>query len=142
MIKLDGYELIVGSSIDPQFGPVLLFGWGGQLVEVFRDRALARRMMEQTRIYKTLKGVRGRAPVSKLRGTREAEFAILISDPWQGHGLDREWLTRLVQIGRDEKLRRISADILGDNIAMQRVATKARFTLKRVDGEYRAELDL
>ena len=40
MAKLDGYELIVGSSLDPQFGPVLLFGTGGQLVEVFRDRAL------------------------------------------------------------------------------------------------------
>ena len=57
MVKLDGYELILGSSIDPQFGPVLLFGAGGQLVEVFKDRALAlpplnttlaRRMMEQT----------------------------------------------------------------------------------------------
>ena len=38
MIKLDGYELIVGSSLDPQFGPVPLFGTGGQLVEVFKDR--------------------------------------------------------------------------------------------------------
>ena len=40
MVVLDGYELIVGSSIDPQFGPVLLFGAGGQLVEVIKDRAL------------------------------------------------------------------------------------------------------
>ncbi len=72
MIKLDGYEVIIGSSIDPQFGPVLLFGMGGQLVEVFKDRALAlppltttlaRRMMEQTKIYTALKGVRGRKPV-------------------------------------------------------------------------------
>ncbi len=39
--RRDGYELILGSSIDPQFGPVLLFGTGGELVEVFRDRALA-----------------------------------------------------------------------------------------------------
>src|SRR5580698_6595895 len=31
--KLEGYELILGSSIDPQLGPVLLFGTGGQLVE-------------------------------------------------------------------------------------------------------------
>ncbi len=73
MIKLaDGYEIILGSSIDPQFGPVLLFGMGGQLVEVFKDKALslpplnttlARRMMEHTKIYNALKGVRGRKPV-------------------------------------------------------------------------------
>ncbi len=72
MEKVEGYEIILGSSLDPQFGPVLLFGAGGQLVEVFEDRALAlpplnttlaRRMMEQTRIYKALQGVRGRAPV-------------------------------------------------------------------------------
>jgi len=38
---LDGYEIILGSSVDPQFGPVLLFGSGGQLVEVQQDLALA-----------------------------------------------------------------------------------------------------
>ena len=72
MISRDGYELILGSSLDPQFGPVLLFGSGGQLVEVYRDRALALppltstlalRMMEQTRIFTALKGARGRPPV-------------------------------------------------------------------------------
>ena len=73
MIKLaDGYEIILGSSIDSQFGPVLLFGMGGQLVEVFKDKALslpplnttlAKRMMERTKIYQALKGVRGRKPV-------------------------------------------------------------------------------
>jgi acetyltransferase len=72
MVRIDGYELIIGSSLDSQFGPVLLFGTGGQLVEVFKDSALAlpplnttlaRRMMEQTRIYKALQGVRGRRPV-------------------------------------------------------------------------------
>ncbi len=72
MIERYGYELIIGSSVDPQFGPVLLFGLGGQLVEVFKDKALAlppltttlaRRMMEQTKIYTALKGVRGREPV-------------------------------------------------------------------------------
>jgi len=72
MLKLEGYELIVGSSIDSQFGPVLLFGTGGQLVEVFKDRSLAlpplnttlaRRMMEQTRVFAALEGVRGRQAV-------------------------------------------------------------------------------
>jgi len=70
--KLDGYEIILGSSIDPQLGPVLLFGTGGQLVEVYKDRALAlppltatlaRHQMEQTKIFKALKGVRGRKSV-------------------------------------------------------------------------------
>ena len=73
MVKLDGYELILGSSVDQQFGPVILFGSGGQLVEVYRDRALAlpplnttlaQRMMEQTKIFTALKGVRGRKPVN------------------------------------------------------------------------------
>ncbi|MBE9189787.1 bifunctional acetate--CoA ligase family protein/GNAT family N-acetyltransferase [Gloeocapsopsis crepidinum LEGE 06123] len=72
MVSTDGYELIIGSSLDLHFGPVLLFGSGGQLVEVFQDRAialpplnttLARRMMEQTRIYKALLGLRGRQPI-------------------------------------------------------------------------------
>jgi acetyltransferase len=73
MIRREGYELILGSSIDAQFGPVILFGSGGVMVEVYRDHALAlpplnttlaQRMMEQTRIFSALQGVRGRKPVN------------------------------------------------------------------------------
>jgi acetyltransferase len=309
----DGYELIIGESLDPQFGPVLLFGTGGQLVEVFEDRALAlpplnttlaRRMMEQTRIYKALKGVRGRPPIDlpalerllvrfsllvvdqpwiseidinpllatpgpggliavdarvilhgaemtedklpcpavrpypsqyvrpwtdkfgreflirpirpedepslarfhetlsersvslryfhamklsarisheRLRricfidydrelalvaetkaGTdgaheivgvgrlamsktgRQAEFALLISDTHQGQGLGTELLSRLIAIGRDEKLARIASDVLPENVAMQRVCRKLGFQLSRVAGDsvVRATIDL
>lgn len=82
MINWSGYELIVGSSPDPQFGPVLLFGMGGQLVEVFKDRALAlpplntslaRRLIDETRIGEALRGVRGRRPVD-----REVLAALLV----------------------------------------------------------------
>jgi acetyltransferase len=311
MISLDGYEIIIGSSLDPQFGPVLLFGTGGQLVEVFRDRALgfpplnttlARRMMERTRIYKALKGVRGRKPVdldaleqlmirfsqlvaeqrwikeidinpllasperlialdarivlhgpdmtedklpglairpypiqyvqpwtmknglqilirpirpedepsmvkfhatlsersvymryfnqlnlsqrvaherlaricfidydremalvadhrdletkehdilavgrlSKLRGTDEAEFAILVADRYQGRGLGKELLSRLLQVGRDEKLRCISGNILIDNLDMQHICEKLGFRLTRSSDSrtVRAEIEL
>ncbi|MDY7008276.1 MAG: bifunctional acetate--CoA ligase family protein/GNAT family N-acetyltransferase [Cyanobacteriota bacterium] len=299
MLSLDlGYELIIGSSIDPQFGPVLLFGTGGQLVEVFKDRAialpplnttLARRMIEQTKIYQALKGVRGRKAVdtaaleklmvkfsqlvveqpwieeidinpllasserlialdarvvlhdknvgveklpspairpyptqyikpwqmkngaevtirpirpedeplivqfhktlseesvylryfnflklsrriaherltricfidynremalvvdyknpetgnheilgvgrlSKSHGVNEAEFAMLVSDPYQRQGLGTELLLRLVQIGRDEQLEGIVATILTENTAMQRVCEKVGFELQR-----------
>jgi acetyltransferase len=311
MIALDGCELILGSSIDPQFGPVLLFGAGGQLVEVFQDRALgvpplnatlARRLMERTKIFAALQGVRGRKSVdlaaldsllvrfsqlvsaqpwiaeidinpliasherllaldarvvlhppgtreenlprpairpyparyaapwklrdgtlvvlrpirpedepllvkfhqtlsdrsvyrryftplkldarvaharlsrscfidydremvlvaerrgadshkpeilgvgrlSKLHGANEAEFALTISDQWQHHGLGTQLLKQLVQVGRDEKLARITATMLADNHEMQSVARKAGFTVERVPGgnEYRAELVL
>ena len=89
----DGYELIVGSSLDAQFGPVLVFGAGGQLVEVFKDRALAlpplnttlaRRMMEQTRIYKALEGVRGRKPVdlAALEQLLVRFSRLVVEQPW------------------------------------------------------------
>jgi acetyltransferase len=298
MIKLkDAYELIVGSSLDAQFGPVLLFGTGGQLVEVFQDRALAlpplnttlaRRMMEQTKIYKALKGVRGRKPVDlaalegllvhfsslvaeqrwikeidinpllaspdglialdarvvvhgpevsreqipqtavraypsryvspwtmkdgghvtirpirpedeplmvrfhetlsersvylryfhlmnleqrvtherltricfidydremalvavrrnpetgeseilgvgrlmKIHGTREAEIAVLISDNWQGRGLGKELLARLLVVASDDKLAHVVADILPDNRGVMRILEKLGFSLK------------
>jgi acetyltransferase len=311
MIALDGYELIIGSSLDRQFGPVLLFGAGGQLVEVFQDRALAlppltttlaRRLMERTRIFTALRGVRGRPPVdmaalehllvrfsqlvveqpwikeidinpllasperlvaldarvvlhdpavgeddlprpairpyptqyvatwtlkdgspvtirpirpedeplmvqfhqtlsehsvyfryfhmiklsqrvaherliricfndydrelalvadrqdpqtsehailavgrlSKRPGKNEAEFALLVGDPFQGQGLGSELLRRLLQVGRDERLDRIVADILPDNYAMQRICKELGFRLQhRMDeGVVEAELVL
>jgi acetyltransferase len=310
MIALDGsYELIVGSSLDVQFGPVLLFGSGGQLVEVYRDRAialpplnstLARRMMEQTKIYQALKGVRGRKAVdlpaleqllvkfsqlvveqpwireidinpllvsdermraldarivlqpreitedqlpktairpyptqyvepwtmangtpitlrpirpedepmmvefyktiseqsvylryfhlvklnrlitherltricfidydremvlvadyqnpethtrqilaagrlSKLHGLNGAEFTMLVSDSYQCLGCGTKILNKLVAIGRDEKLEKITAEILTENGAMQRVAQKVGFSLKREEDVVRAELEL
>jgi acetyltransferase len=301
MIRQSGYELILGSTTDSQLGPVLLFGAGGQLVEVFQDRALglpplnstlARRMMEQTKIYAALKGVRGRGPVPldeleqimvrfsylvaehrwikeidinpllasekslialdarvvlhpphlreeelpqpairpypveyvapwmlqdgtlvvirpirpedepllvefhhtlseqsvyqryfrpiplseriaherltrlafisyeremalvaewrdearkphiigvgrliKLRGGKEAEFAILISDEYQRLGLGTELLSRLVAIGRREGVKRITADILPDNIGMIRVSEQVGFTCRYVAEE-------
>lgn len=69
---VDGYELILGSKVDAQFGPVIVFGAGGQLVELMHDRAiglpplnrtLARRIIEQTKIARVFPGVRGRKPI-------------------------------------------------------------------------------
>jgi acetyltransferase len=310
MLSPDGsYELILGSSIDPQFGPVLLFGTGGVLVEVFKDQAialpplnttLARRMIEQTKIYQALKGVRGRKSVdlevleellvrfsqlvveqpwikeidinpmlassegftaldarillhspdttleelpkpairpypsqyvsdwqfkedftvtirpirpedeplivrfqetlseesiyfryfhliklskrtthewltricfidydremalvaeynnpetdqkeiigisrlSKSHGVNEGEFAMMVSDSYQCKGLGTELLNRLVQVGRDEKLERINAEILRENGPMQRVCQKVGFKLHRTPDIVKAHLDL
>jgi len=68
MISLKGFEIILGSSIDPQLGPVVLFGMGGSLVEVFKDSALglpplnanlAKKMLQSTKVFTALQGVRG-----------------------------------------------------------------------------------
>ena len=93
MVKQDGYEIILGSSLDGQFGPVLLFGMGGQLVEVFKDKALglpplnsvhARMMLEETKIFTALKGVRGRKSVDiKALENLMVQFSLIVADqPW------------------------------------------------------------
>ena len=88
MIRLEGYELILGSTVDSQFGPVLMFGSGGQLVEVYKDSAvglpplnstLARLLMERTKIFAAFRGIRGRQPVN-LPGLEEllVRFSYLV----------------------------------------------------------------
>ncbi|HYA03656.1 MAG TPA: acetate--CoA ligase family protein, partial [Syntrophobacteria bacterium] len=69
-----GLEVIVGMNRDPQFGPIILFGLGGVLVEVFRDVSLrhlplsredARSMLREIRGCRLLSGYRGRPPVDE-----------------------------------------------------------------------------
>ena len=61
MIRGRGYELIIGSKKDPQFGSTIIFGMGGTATELFKDvsigfpplnQVLARRLIEDTAIYK------------------------------------------------------------------------------------------
>lgn len=67
MQQTPDYELIIGAKKDDQFGPVILFGMGGVLTEVFKDASmglpplnhlLARQMIEKTKISRVLKGFR------------------------------------------------------------------------------------
>jgi acetyltransferase len=93
MIKLTGYELIIGSSTDPQFGPVILFGSGGSLVEVYKDKALglppltdtlSLHLIKKTKVYTALLGVRGQKgiDIEKLKRLL-VNFSHLISEhPW------------------------------------------------------------
>jgi acetyltransferase len=67
------FELIVGLALDPQFGPVIVFGQGGTAVEIIGDRAvalpplnaaLARELISRTRIARLLPGWRDRPPAN------------------------------------------------------------------------------
>ena len=68
--------------------------------------------------------------LSKLHGRNQAEFAILVSDLYQRRGLGAELMRRLVQIARDEKLERVTGNVLPENREMQGLARKAGFQLK------------
>ena len=86
-----GHELIIGSRRDPQFGSFIIFGAGGVGVEAFRDfsagfpplnQTLAKRMIEQTKIYSLLSsGFRG-IPPANMRLIEEilVKFSQMIVD--------------------------------------------------------------
>jgi acyl-CoA synthetase (NDP forming) len=67
-----GVEVIIGMSKDAQFGPVIMFGLGGILVEILKDvsfrivplaRRVAREMIREIKGYPVLEGYRGQEPV-------------------------------------------------------------------------------
>jgi acetyltransferase len=71
MIENIDYEIILGEKKDKDFGSVILFGMGGIGTEIFKDisvglpplnQTLARRLMEETEVYKMLHGYRGKPP--------------------------------------------------------------------------------
>lgn len=90
MIKKKGYEVILGSKTDSLFGPIILFGMGGIGVELFKDFAigipplnqtLARRIMEETKVYQLLKGYRNMPPANlKLLEEIMVRFSQMIVD--------------------------------------------------------------
>jgi acyl-CoA synthetase (NDP forming) len=68
-----GTEVIVGTTKDPQFGPVIMFGLGGIFVEVFKDVSFrivpinqrdAQEMIQETKGYPLLQGYRGKEPAN------------------------------------------------------------------------------
>ena len=82
--------------------------------------------------------------LTKVHGLNQAEFAIVIADQFQGLGLGSKFLSRLVEIGRQEGNEYIFGNILPENYVMQRVAKKVGFQIDydRFNCVMRAELKL
>jgi len=89
----DTWEVFAGIAVDPVFGPVVLFGEGGEVIEVVADRAiglpplntqLAMQMIKRTRINRRLRGFRSRPPVDRdalaLALVRIAQMAVDIPE--------------------------------------------------------------
>ena len=80
--------------------------------------------------------------LSKTPGTREAEIAVLVTDRYQKMGLGRELVRRLIQVGRDEKLESIEANILPENLGMRALASGFGFKTRPGFALTRTFLDL
>ncbi|MBI4889561.1 MAG: GNAT family N-acetyltransferase [Acidobacteria bacterium] len=69
--------------------------------------------------------------IQGLTASTDSEFSIVVADEYQKSGLGTELLRRLIEIGKAEGVKVITADILAENITMQKVAEKAGFKLTR-----------
>jgi len=108
------------------------------------DREIA--LVAECQSEKCERAILGVARLSKLRGTdEEARFTMLISDHYQGQGLGKELLTRIIKIGRDEKIKRIIALMSPDNEAMKRLCRAVGFSSFEIDsqnGMLKAQIEL
>jgi acetyltransferase len=73
----DGVEVIVGVNCDPQLGPVLLFGSGGVMVEVYNDVALRRCPITRSEAQAMIAEVKGARLLQGFRGRPAADLAAL-----------------------------------------------------------------
>ena len=68
-------------------------------------------------------------------GRKRGEFAVVVGDEWQGHGLGSKLVDYIIEIGKDMGLETIGGDILSKNLKMIRLCTKKGFKMERVDEE-------
>lgn len=80
------------------------------------------------------------APIGVARFVRlpegdAAEFAVTVADEWQGHGVGKLLLTRLVDIARERGLRRLVGETLATNQAMTHLAASTGFRVRTHPGD-------
>ncbi len=92
MVITRGYELAIGAKKDPSFGTVILFGTGGEFLDALRDysiglpplnQVLARRMMEETKIFRHLEGQQDYQNALRYMEEILVKFSRLIVDFYQ-----------------------------------------------------------
>jgi acetyltransferase len=69
--------------------------------------------------------------LTRQPGTVEAEVAVLVADQYQHQGLGAELLARLIQVARDEKLDKVVATILPENMGMRALASRFGFVVQK-----------
>src|SRR6185295_4898262 len=72
-----GHEVIFGITIDPRFGPLLMFGLGGKYVEVFQDVRFAVTPLDGEEAREVIRGIRGFKLLEGVRGEPGADLDLL-----------------------------------------------------------------
>jgi acetyltransferase len=82
--------------------------------------------------------------MNRVRGSQEAEVAILVTDSHQNRGLGAELLRRVIHVAREEGIHAVSAEMMADNLAMQSICKHLGFKVKMQDGfaSMRARLEI
>ena len=116
------------------------FGYIGQLthemlvrytqIDYDREIALVAQIEEDGK--KMLTGV---VRLVSDHNNENAEFAILVADPWQGQGLGNKFMDLILQIAEDRKIKKVSATVLNANVTMLHMFRKRGFTIKAADEE-------
>jgi acetyltransferase len=86
----------------------------------------------------------GAARVILQPNLKDAEFAVLVGDPWHGKGIGAHLLATCLNIARERRLRTIWGTVLAENKGMLTLGRKLGFTIKRGDqsGEFELTLDM
>jgi acetyltransferase len=86
----------------------------------------------------------GAARVILQHNLKDAEFAVLVGDPWQGKGIGAHLLATCLDIARERRFRIIWGTVLAENRGMLALGRKLGFTIKRGDqsGEFDLTLDM
>ena len=110
-------------------------------VDYDREMALVAEQDDPVTGRPTIVGI-GR--LSRVFGTDDAEFAVLVTDAWQGRGIGTELLRRLVEIARAEGVAVIGAQMRTGNIGMRKASERLGFTITpgSTDEVVRAEMQL
>ena len=86
----------------------------------------------------------GAARVILQHNLKDAEFAVLVGDPWHGRGIGAHLLATCLDIARDRQFRTIWGAVLAENKGMLALCRKLGFTIKRAEqsGEFELTLDM
>jgi acetyltransferase len=86
----------------------------------------------------------GAARVILQHNLQDAEFAVLVGDPWHGKGIGAQMLSKCLDIARERRFRTIWGTVLADNKGMLALGRKLGFTIKRAgqSGEFELTLDM